>query len=486
MSNAQRALNLRSIALTAFLPTLLFSVGEGAIIPLIPLVANDLGATLAIAGVIAAMVMLGELVGDIPSGWVVSRIGERNSMIWASVITIGAVIICLTAPNPLVLGLGIFLIGIATAVFALARHAFMTSYVPLMYRARALSTLGGVFRAGWFVGPFLSAALIHLTGSTQAAFWVFIVCCVLAVAILVILPDPTRDLDVSDRAVPERAAPERAVPERTASEQAVPQSPVPESSVPEQAVPEQAVPEQAVPEQAVPEQAVPEGPASASPADVTPPGAAETDTAALAARGLFKTIRSHRNVLVRLGTGAALVGAMRASRTVMLPLWAVSIGISAPDTALIIGIAGGIDFVLFYASGQIMDRFGRIWSAVPSMIGLGIGHVALAFTHDLPSNVGWFIGIAMFLSLANGIGSGLLMTLGADLAPQQYPAPFLGAWRFTADFGSAAAPLALAGITALASLSIASGIVGVFGLFGAALLSRYIPRFAPHRPRSLL
>ncbi|TFD27287.1 MFS transporter [Cryobacterium lyxosi] len=476
MSKAQRALNLRSIALTAFLPTLLFSVGEGAIIPLIPLVASDLGATLAIAGVIAAMVMLGELVGDIPSGWVVSRIGERNSMIWASVITIGAVIICLTAPNPLVLGLGIFLIGIATAVFALARHAFMTSYVPLVYRARALSTLGGVFRAGWFVGPFLSAALIHLTGSTQAAFWVFIVCCVLAVAMLVILPDPTRNLDASERAVPEQAVPERAAPDRA----------VPDRAAPEPPVPEQAVPERAASERAAPEQAVPEGPASATPADVTPPGAAETDAAALAARGLFQTIRTHRGVLVRLGTGAALVGAMRASRTVMLPLWAVSIGISAPDTALIIGIAGGIDFVLFYASGQIMDRFGRIWSAVPSMIGLGVGHVALAFTHDLPSNVGWFIGIALFLSLANGIGSGLLMTLGADLAPQRYPAPFLGAWRFTADFGSAAAPLALAGITALASLSIASGIVGVFGLFGAVLLSRYIPRFAPHRPRSLL
>ena len=174
----------------------------------------------------------------------------------------------------------------------------------------------------------------------------------------------------------------------------------------------------------MPKRAAPARPTDVAPADVAP-----------AAQGLFQTIRSHRGVLVRLGSGAALVGAMRASRTVMLPLWAVSIGISAPDTALIIGIAGGIDFLLFYASGQIMDRFGRIWSAVPSMIGLGLGHVALAFTHDLPGNVGWFIGIAMFLALANGIGSGLLMTLGADLAPQRYPAPFLGAWRFTADFG---------------------------------------------------
>ncbi|SEN15592.1 MFS transporter [Cryobacterium luteum] len=455
MSNTQRPLNLRSIALTAFLPTLLFSVGEGAIIPLIPLVANDLGATLAVAGVIAAMIMFGELVGDIPSGWIVARIGERNSMIYASLVTIGAVIICIVAPSPLVLGLGIFLIGIATAVFALARHAFMTSYVPLVYRARALSTLGGVFRAGWFVGPFLSAALIHLTGSTQAAFWVFIVCCVLAVATLVILPDPTRGL-ATPGAGPARAGSEQAGSGRSG--------------------PSRAGSEQAGSERSGSEQAGSENAASALP-DVATSGTAA---------GLFQTIRAHRGVLVRLGTGAALVGAMRASRTVMLPLWAVSIGVSAPDTALIIGIAGGIDFLLFYVSGQIMDRFGRIWSAVPSMIGLGLGHVALAFTHDLPSTVGWFIGVAMFLALANGIGSGLLMTLGADLAPQRHPAPFLGAWRFTADFGSAAAPLAVAGITALASLSIASGIIGVFGLFGAVLLGRYIPRFAPHRPRSLL
>jgi MFS family permease len=409
MSNADSPFSLRSVALIAFLPTLLFSIGEGAIIPLIPVVASDLGASLAIAGVIAAMVMLGELVGDIPSGWIVSRIGERNAMIWASALTIGAVIVCIVAPNPLVLGLGIFLVGLATAIFALARHAFMTNYVPVAYRARALS-----------------AGLIHLTGGTQAVFWVFIVCCVGASVLLLLLPDPSKTF-VTPSA------------ERTVFDAA-----------------------------------------NTSTGAISSTGTARP---AVPVQGLFQTIWSHRAVLLRLGTGAGLIGAMRASRTVMLPLWAVSIGISAPDTALIIGIAGGIDFALFYVSGQIMDRFGRIWSALPSMIGLGAGHLALAFTHDLPSNVEWFIGVAMFLSLANGIGSGLLMTLGADLAPRPNPAPFLGAWRFTADFGSAAAPLAVAGITALVSLSVASGVMGAIGLCGAVLLRRYIPRYAPHRPR---
>jgi MFS family permease len=200
--------------------------------------------------------------------------------------------------------------------------------------------------------------------------------------------------------------------------------------------------------------------------------------AAEEAHGLFRTIWNHRGVLLRLGTGAGLIGALRASRTVILPLWAVSIGISEPDTALIIGIAGAIDFALFYASGQIMDRFGRIWTALPSMIGLGIGHLVLAFTHDLPANVDWFIAVAMALSLANGIGSGILMTLGADLAPRDDPAPFLGAWRFSADLGGAVAPLAVAGLTAVISISVASGAMGVLGLLGAIILGRYLPRYS--------
>lgn len=105
----------------------------------------------------------------------------------------------------------------------------------------------------------------------------------------------------------------------------------------------------------------------------------------------------------------------------ILPLWAVSIGVSATNTALIIGIAGAVDFALFYFGGWIMDRYGRLASALPSMIGLGAGHLLLSFTHDLPSNVAWFIAAAMVLSVANGLGSGILMTLGVRPRGQAQP-----------------------------------------------------------------
>lgn len=412
MSSAAPPFRWRSIALPALLPTLIFSIGEGAIIPIIPVAADNLGASLAIAGLVAAVLTIGELFGNIPSGWLIARIGERPAMIGAAALSAVGLVVCVIAPNPLALGFGVFLVGLSAAVFALARHAFMTSFVPIAYRARALSTLGGVFRLGFFIGPFITALVIHLTGSATSAFWIHIVACAGAAIILITLPDPTTSFGVvkTVRLGGRKLREGEALVEQESS-------------------------------------------------------------------GLFQTIYRNRGVLSRLGIGAALIGALRASKNVILPLWAVSIGVSDTNTAIIIGIAGAVDFTLFYAGGAIMDRFGRLWTALPSMIGLGIGHLVLAFTHDLSNNVGWFIFAAMFISLANGIGAGILMTLGADLADERNPAPFLGAWRFTGGLGGAGAPLLIAGVTAAASLALAAGILGVLGLLGAGVLARYLPRY---------
>ncbi|ROQ38391.1 putative MFS family arabinose efflux permease [Frondihabitans sp. PhB188] len=415
MTQQTASFSMRSVALSAFLPAALFAIGEGAIIPIIPVASDNLGATLALSAFVASLILVGELIGDIPSGWLVSRVGERRAMIGAALVSVIGLVVCLVSPNFVVLAIGVFLIGLSTAVFALARHAFMTSFVPPEIRARALSSLGGVFRLGYFVGPFLSAGLIHLTGSVQSAFWIHIVGCLSAAAVLLFIKDPASKLA--------RPTP-RASHAETPGEQEVRRE----------------------------------------------------------AQGLFATLVKYRGVLVKLGSGAALIGAMRAGRQVILPLWAVSIGIGSSETALIIGIAGAIDFGLFYTSGQIMDRWGRMWSAMPCMVGLGISYVVLSFTHALPTNVAWFVGVAMFMSVANGIGSGILMTLGADLADKSDPAPFLGAWRFTGDFGSAAAPLLISGITAIATISLASGVMGVLGFVGAAILLRYVPRYSPHQP----
>lgn len=409
----------RSIILPALVPTLLFSIGVGAIIPIIPIFAGDLGATLAVAGLVSGILMIGELVGDIPSGWLVSMVGERSSMIGASLLSVIGLILCLIAPNPFALGVGIFLVGLANAVFLLARHAFMTSFVRFSHRARALSSLGGISRFGYFLGPFITVGAIQVFGTVSSAFWIHIVACLGAAVILVVARDPSDAFNISKSV-------------RSADGQLLREG------------------------EALVEQE---------------------------SHGMFRTILANRGVLTKLGAAGALIGAMRASRVVILPLWGVSIGVSDTNIAIIVGIAGGVDFALFYVSGQIMDHWGRLWSALPCMIGMGVGHVALSLTYDLPSKVEWYIAMAMILSLANGIGSGILMTLGSDLADKRNPAPFLGAWRFTGGIGKAGAPLVIAGLTAAASLPLAAATLGVLAFAGAGLLVRYVPRYIPHAPR---
>jgi MFS family permease len=399
----------RSVAVVVFLPSIVFSMGQFAIVPVIPALAQDLGSDLGGAALIASMLVVGQLIGDIPSGAVVARIGERRAMLVATGLALIGVVAMLVAPHPAVLGLGVLLLGIAGASFGLARHAFMTSFVPLRFRARALSTLGGSIRLGAVAGPLAGAALLTVTGEPASVVVLLAVCCFVAALVLLVLRDPAA--------------------------------------------------------------AMSRGPRTSGETEVR----AETV-------GLWATLAAQRDVLLTLGIGSAILSGLRQVRQVVLPVWAVSIGLDEAATSLVIGVAAAIDFSLFFLGGWIMDRFGRLWTILPCALGLSIGLIALAFTHDLDANVGWYIGIAMFLALSNGLGAGILMTLGADLADRHNPAPFLGAWRFTTDLGGAGAPILVTAITAALSLAVGVGALGVIGLVGALVLGVFVPRYVSARP----
>ena len=151
----------------------------------------------------------------------------------------------------------------------------------------------------------------------------------------------------------------------------------------------------------------------------------------------------------------------------------------AQTIALVVGVSGAIDFALFYASGQVMDRFGRLWAALPAMVLMGAGFLALSVTHDLDAAAMWFALFAAVLGVGNGLSSGILLTLGADVAPQDDPAPCLGSWRTLTDAGGALSPLLVSAIAAALSLSAATAVVGVIGLAGAVAFVRWVPRFVP-------
>jgi MFS family permease len=395
------ALNLRSIAPSAFLPALIYEIGNGAIAPVIALTALGLGASTATAGLILTLLGVGQIVGNLPSSFLVNRLGDRRAMIVAALVAAAALVVCSIAPDLLVFGGAVAVIGMCNATFYLGRQHYITEVVPPLRRAVALSTLGGSHRIGLFIGPFAGAAAIHLW-STRAAFAVAVVAALSAALALILIPD-------LERLSPATSGPPPRTPLRT-------------------------------------------------------------------------VLATHRRVFVTLGFGVLAVGAVRAARSTVLPLWAAHTGLDATTTSLIFGVASAVDMALFYPSGQVMDRFGRLSIAVPSMVVLGGATTLLPLTR---TGLGLTL-VAMAMSFGNGIGSGIIMTLGADVAPIDGKVSFLSVWRTMSDTGGAAGPLLVSAVATAWSLAAGIVAVGTVGLLAALALNHWVPSYSPYANRRMV
>jgi MFS family permease len=383
--------SLRDIAPAAFVPPAVFAVGQGAIAPVVVLSATQLGASAAGAALVVATAGFGQILADIPAGALVHRYGERPAMIGAAALTVLALVGCIVAPNLAVFAAAIFLTGACTAVWLLARQAYVTAVVPFRLRARAMSTLGGVYRIGLFVGPFVGSAVVALTGP-WGAYAVHILAAVIAAGILLVVRD------LSER---------------------------PENR--------------------------PDAPT---------------------VRALVNVVREQRSVLSTIGVGVLVVSAIRATRQVAIPLWGQYLGLSPATISLIFGVSGAVDMLLFYPAGKVMDRFGRLWVALPSVLVLG---ASLALV-PLTQSAWWLTAVGLLMGVGNGMSSGIVMTLGADLSPPDQRPVFLGVWRVFSDSGNAAGPFVISGVTALATLGAGIVSMGIVGVLGALWLGYWIPR----------
>ena len=402
---APASFTLRRIAVSAFGPSLLFGLGEGAILPVIPLTARDLGASVPTAALIVTLIGAGSLVSNIPASLITMHRGERWAIVAAAVWCALAMALCAGTNHLGVFAIGSFMIGMSQAVFSLARQSYLTEAVPVAYRARALSTLGGMMRIGMFIGPFIAAAAIHAFG-LGGAYGVGIAALAVAAIVAARIPDLETDAgEEGDTAAAQRAA--------------------------------------------------------------------------AAAPTLLSTLRDHRHIFVTLGIGVMLVSAVRATRQAVIPLWADHLALEPSVASLIYGLAGGIDMLVFYPAGKVMDQKGRRWVAVPSMVIMGTALLLTPLTHGA-----WTLLLAaMAIGFGNGIGSGMVMTIGADHSPRIGRAHFLGVWRLMSDIGSSCGPALLSFLAATLTLGAGVAVTGLIGFAAAGQLAYWIPRAEGRAPQ---
>jgi MFS family permease len=199
----------------------------------------------------------------------------------------------------------------------------------------------------------------------------------------------------------------------------------------------------------------------------------------VSAREMFA---AHRRLFATLGLAVLAFGAVRATRQTVLPLWAEHIGMSAETTSLVFGIASAVDMALFYPAGRVMDRAGRLAIALPAVLIMSASMMVLPLTQGVVS----LTIVAMVMSFGNGIGSGIIMTLGADVAPADSRIKFLSIWRVMSDSGNAAGPVVVSVVASASTLAagiLAIGPVGVFAAIGFAI---WAPRYSPYATRAAM
>jgi MFS family permease len=197
------------------------------------------------------------------------------------------------------------------------------------------------------------------------------------------------------------------------------------------------------------------------------PAAAVPPTEGRFPRRLARAAIDNRASLVRAAPPIVILGLLRQSRHVFLPLWGAAIGLGVVEIGLVTTLSFLIDAALFYPVGAVMDRVGRKVVSVPCLALLAMSFIVLPFAGDAPS----YALVGVLSGLGNGLGAGLVLTLGADLAPRTHRGEFLGVWHLVSDTGQVAGPLVSSAATGLVGLGAAALIVGAIGLAGAAMLA---------------
>ena len=151
--------NMRSIVLSLYLPTLILSFAAGMLTPIMPLYALSFDISYALVGVVLAAQGTGNLIGDIPAGILLGKLGHKWSML-IGVGTLGLATLAVswaqTVPELVLYGLAA---GIGNSMWNISRHAYMTDLIPLAKRGRISATFGGINRIGAFAGPAVGGML---------------------------------------------------------------------------------------------------------------------------------------------------------------------------------------------------------------------------------------------------------------------------------------------------------------------------------------
>lgn len=390
----------RQLVLAVYVPTLILAFCTGLLVPILPIfVKDEFVGSYGMIGLVLAAGAIGMIIGDVPAGALVGRLGQKRSMlIGIAGMALGTLAFTWASTVYELIVYAIF-VGFASTLWNISRHAYLAEAAPSGRRGRAIAIFGGINRMGSFVGPIVGGALAGALG-LRAPFFLY------AALALIALIFPMLYLVEGSQRAPRR-------------------------------------------------------------------GGIRGHTG-----HLWQVFRENWRTLFTAGSGQLFAQMIRSGRGIVVPLFAADmLGLDVQQIGLIVGLSSAVDMSMFYPAGYVMDRFGRKFAYVPSFAIQALGMALIPFTTSFFT----LLLATALIGFGNGLGSGTMMTLGADLAPLDSRSEFLGLWRLIGDGGAFGGPIVVGWVAGLLGLSSATFVIAGVGLAAALALGTLVPETL-HRP----
>jgi MFS family permease len=135
--------------------------GFGAIVPVMPLYADDFGVSETAIGITIGIYGFARFLVNVPSGILTDRIGRRGTLALGGLTTVVGAVICAYAPEYVTLLVGRFVAGAGAAMVLTAGQIVLADIASPANRGRVMAIYMGVFLfavgAGAFPGGWLAA-----------------------------------------------------------------------------------------------------------------------------------------------------------------------------------------------------------------------------------------------------------------------------------------------------------------------------------------
>lgn len=150
--------------LSTYLPALVLALGTGIALPAIPTLAMSFDVSFGVASGVITAFLIGNLVGTIPSGWLIDRFGRRAVLIGGPLLTAITAVLVVVAPSFTELLILRFLNGFAAQMWLMARLAGISHNAAPNERGRQVSWMFGMDTTGKLAGPIIGGFVAYQWG----------------------------------------------------------------------------------------------------------------------------------------------------------------------------------------------------------------------------------------------------------------------------------------------------------------------------------